>query len=136
MRIRRCCTLLLEPREALRLQADAVRLTQVFANLLNNAAKYTPRGGLLRLVASRHGGDARVCVSDNGVGIPAPMLGEIFELFTQVDGGGSRAQGGLGIGLTLVRSIVAMHGGRVDARSEGPGRGSEFIVTLPLSGDN
>ncbi len=122
--------------EALRLQADAVRLTQVFANLLNNAAKYTPRGGLLRLVASRHGGDARVCVSDNGVGIPAPMLGEIFELFTQVDGGGSRAQGGLGIGLTLVRSIVAMHGGRVDARSEGPGRGSEFIVTLPLSRDN
>lgn len=113
-------------------QADAVRLTQVFANLLNNAAKYTPRGGTITVQARREGNHAVVVVRDNGIGIPAAMLERIFDLFTQVGESGHRAQGGLGIGLTLVRRIIDMHGGSVAARSDGPGCGSEFIVTLPL----
>src|SRR5690606_8231068 len=115
------------------LQADAVRMTQVFSNLLNNAARYTPPRGSIELVARREGEEAVVVVRDDGLGIPPAMLGRIFDLFTQVDGSGGRAQGGLGIGLTLVRSIVGLHGGRVEARSPGPGGGSEFIVALPLN---
>jgi signal transduction histidine kinase/CheY-like chemotaxis protein len=112
---------------------DAVRLTQVFANLLTNAAKYTDRGGKIRLTAARDGSRAVVSVRDTGIGIPLSELASVFDMFTQLDGTHRRAQGGLGIGLTLVRSLVTMHGGRVEARSEGAGKGSEFVVELPLS---
>jgi PAS domain S-box-containing protein len=115
------------------LEADLTRLAQVFLNLLNNSAKYTPRGGRIWLSSSREGQSAVVRVRDSGIGIPRQMLGRIFEMFTQVDHTLDRAQGGLGIGLTLVRRLVEMHGGTVDARSEGPGTGSEFVVRLPLS---
>jgi len=121
------------PAEPLRLHADAVRLTQVLANLLNNAAKYTPAGGRIWLSARREGAQAVVSVRDNGMGIHADMLDQVFELFAQADQGTHRAQGGLGIGLTLVRSLVHLHGGTVQACSDGPGRGSEFLVRLPLS---
>jgi PAS domain S-box-containing protein len=111
--------------------ADHTRLAQVFANLLNNAAKYTERGGRITFAAARHGGEVVVSVKDNGVGIPPAMLSRVFDLFTQVDRTLEKAQGGLGIGLSLVRRLVEMHGGSVEARSEGDGRGSEFIVRLP-----
>jgi signal transduction histidine kinase/CheY-like chemotaxis protein len=110
---------------------DQVRLTQVFANLLTNAAKYTDAGGRIEVIAKRHNGHAVVTVRDNGIGIPASHLSSVFDMFTQVDRSNRRAQGGLGIGLTLVRSLVELHGGRVEARSEGAGKGSEFIVELP-----
>ncbi len=110
---------------------DPVRLAQVFLNLLNNAAKYTERGGRIVLTVERQGSDAVVSVKDTGVGIPPAMLSRIFELFMQVDRTLDKAQGGLGIGLTLVRRLVEMHGGSVEARSAGYGRGSEFIVRLP-----
>ncbi len=108
------------------------RLTQVFANLLTNAAKYTNAGGQIHLTVARQRDQARVSVRDNGIGIPVEHLTSVFDMFMQVDRSSRRAQGGLGIGLTLVRSLVAMHGGRVEARSEGPGTGSEFIVHLPV----
>ena len=120
------------PVEPLCVAGDQVRLTQVFANLLNNASKYTDTGRHIWVSASSADGWATVSVRDNGIGIPPSRLGTIFDMFTQVDRSDRRAQGGLGIGLTLVRSLVAMHGGRVDARSEGPNMGSEFIVRLPL----
>jgi signal transduction histidine kinase len=110
---------------------DPVRLTQVFANLLTNAAKYTNAGGRIHLSLRADGHHAVVSVRDNGIGIPQPHLGAVFDMFMQVDRSNRRAQGGLGIGLTLVRSLVEMHGGRVDAHSEGPGKGSEFVVRLP-----
>ena len=113
---------------------DAVRLTQVFANLLTNAAKYTERRRAhpASRVRQRRRPRAIVSVRDNGIGIAAGQLASVFDMFTQVDRSNRRAQGGLGIGLTLVRSLVAMHGGRVEARSDGPGKGSEFVVELPL----
>jgi signal transduction histidine kinase/CheY-like chemotaxis protein len=111
---------------------DPVRLTQVFANLLNNAAKYTNHGGLITIASRRENGEALVSVKDNGIGIAAPVLSQVFDMFMQVDRSTRRSQGGLGIGLTLVKSLVAMHGGSVEAKSEGPGLGSEFIVRLPL----
>lgn len=120
------------PAEPVMLQADPVRLAQVLANLLNNAAKYTDPGGQIWLTVKRAGNEVAVSVRDTGVGIPADMLPQVFDLFTQVDRAADRAQGGLGIGLTLVRSLVEMHGGSVSARSDGPGQGSEFIVHLPL----
>ncbi len=120
------------PAEPIRLQADATRLEQVFANLLNNAAKYTERGGRISLAAERSGSEAVVQVRDNGFGIPADLLPHVFELFTQADRTLDRAEGGLGIGLTLVRSLVEMHGGEVHAFSEGSGKGSEFVVHLPV----
>jgi signal transduction histidine kinase/ActR/RegA family two-component response regulator len=120
------------PAEPLCVAGDQVRLTQVFANLLNNASKYTDTGGHIWINASRADGWATVSIRDDGIGIPASRLGTIFDMFTQVDRSDRRAQGGLGIGLTLVQSLVAMHGGRVDARSEGQNMGSEFIVRLPL----
>jgi signal transduction histidine kinase len=120
------------PAEPLILHADPVRLAQVLANLLNNAAKYTPEGGQIWLTAGSTGSDAVVSVRDSGTGIPAEMLPKVFDLFMQVDQTYSRAQGGLGIGLTLVSSLVSLHGGTVEARSEGLGRGSEFVVRLPL----
>lgn len=120
------------PHESLTLDADPVRIAQVIANLLNNAAKYTDQGGQIWLTARRDGSEAIVSVRDNGMGIPGSMLFQIFNLFTQAERTYSRAQGGLGIGLTLVRTFTEMHGGSVEARSEGPGKGSEFVVRLPI----
>jgi signal transduction histidine kinase/ActR/RegA family two-component response regulator len=119
------------PTEPLRLEADQARVVQVLVNLLNNAAKYTDRGGQVRLTGGREGGEVVVWVRDNGVGIEPEMLGKVFDLFTQVGRSVHRAQGGLGIGLTLVRQLVELHGGRVMAQSEGAGKGSEFAVYLP-----
>jgi CheY-like chemotaxis protein len=110
---------------------DPVRLAQVFANLLNNAAKYTDGGGTIEFSGRREGAEAVVRVRDNGIGIPAQLLPHIFEMFTQGTTAG-RAQAGLGIGLTLVRTLVEMHGGSVEAASAGAGAGSEFVVRLPL----
>jgi PAS domain S-box-containing protein len=121
------------PPEPVHLDADPVRLAQVFANLLNNACKYTPPGGHITVRADREGSDIVVCVQDDGVGIPLTALPRIFDMFSQVDGSLERAQGGLGIGLTLVRQLVEMHGGRVSASSSGPGLGSTFEVRLPAS---
>jgi len=119
------------PPEPLMLDADPVRLAQVFTNLLNNAAKYTEQGGDIGLIVERRDGEAIVTVRDSGVGIPAEMLPRVFDLFTQVDRTLGRAQGGLGIGLALVKSLIELHGGSVSAQSEGLGRGSAFIVRLP-----
>lgn len=120
------------PDEPVLLDADLTRLAQVFMNLLNNAAKFSERGGRIALSAARDGGEVVVRVVDNGVGIPAEHLGGIFEMFSQVNSSLERSQGGLGIGLTLVRRLVELHGGRVEARSGGIGTGSEFIVRLPV----
>jgi CheY-like chemotaxis protein len=111
---------------------DAVRLTQVFVNLLTNAAKYTNAGGRIRVTATRTNGHAHVSVLDNGIGIPSTHLKSVFDMFMQVDRSSRRAQGGLGIGLTLVRTLVEMHGGRVEAHSAGAGAGSEFLIELPV----
>jgi signal transduction histidine kinase len=116
----------------LRVHADATRLAQVVANLLSNAAKYTDRGGQIWLTAQRQDEEAVLRVQDTGRGIPPAMLAKVFDLFTQVDGSPGRAEGGLGIGLTLVKSLVEMHGGAVEALSDGPGQGSEFVVRLPV----
>jgi CheY-like chemotaxis protein len=113
------------------LEADPVRLAQVFANLLNNACKYTPSGGQISVRAELVGRRVIVRVQDTGYGIPEHMLGRIFELFAQADQPHERAQGGLGIGLTLVKRLVEMHKGTIEARSGGKGRGSEFVVDLP-----
>ena len=120
------------PSDRIGLDADVNRLAQVFSNLLNNAAKYTEPGGRVTLTVQRHGAEAVVKVRDTGIGIPPEMLPKVFDIFTQVDRTIEAAQGGLGIGLSLVRGLVEMHGGTVEARSEGPGRGSEFTVRLPV----
>ena len=120
------------PDEPVMLDADPVRLAQVFANLLNNAAKYTPTGGEIAVRVTVEEGVAVVCVKDNGEGIPGTMLQRVFNMFTQLNPG-NRVHGGLGIGLTLAKTLVQMHGGTIDAASEGPGRGCEFTVRLPLS---
>ncbi len=114
---------------------DPVRLSQVIANLLNNAAKYTDAGGRIELKAFCDGDSAVVTVRDDGIGIPEQMLPKIFDMFMQVDRH-QRGQGGLGVGLTLVRTLVEMHGGTVVARSEGLGRGAEFTIRLPLADVN
>jgi CheY-like chemotaxis protein len=111
---------------------DPVRLAQVFTNLLHNAAKYTDRGGHIELRAEQRDDTIVVIVRDDGIGIPPEMLPRIFEVFVQVDQGPDRARGGLGLGLTLVRNLVEMHGGGVQARSDGVGRGSEFELALPV----
>ncbi|MDP9120343.1 MAG: ATP-binding protein [Acidobacteriota bacterium] len=113
-------------------EADPVRLEQVVCNLLQNAVKYTPRGGSLEIGVGSEGGRAIVRVRDTGVGIPPEMLTRIFEPFTQVESSRQRSEGGLGLGLPLVRSLVQLHGGDVEAKSDGPGTGSEFIIRLPL----
>jgi PAS domain S-box-containing protein len=115
------------------LNADPQRLAQVFANLLNNASKYTEPGGRIDVTLRREDGEAMVSVRDSGIGMSADQLAQVFDLFVQVDASLERTRGGLGIGLTLVRQLVEMHGGRVLARSEGLGRGSEFIAYLPLA---
>ncbi|MEZ4408092.1 MAG: response regulator [Polyangiales bacterium] len=119
--------------EPLPVFGDPTRVEQVVMNLLHNAAKYTPPGGRIRVTTAREGHEAVLRVRDNGVGIPPEALSQIFDLFTQVETSLARTQGGLGIGLTLVRSLVAMHGGSIEAHSEGPDKGSEFDVRLPLS---
>jgi signal transduction histidine kinase/ActR/RegA family two-component response regulator len=120
------------PSDPLIFDADPVRLTQVFANLLNNATKYTKPGGKIWLTVHREGGEAVATVRDTGIGISAEMLPRVFEIFTQVDPAHRGMQAGLGIGLTLVRSLVQMHGGTVTAFSQGLDQGSEFVVRLPL----
>ena len=115
------------------LNVDVVRMVQVFANLLNNAAKYTPNGGEIRLAAVKEGDNVVVRVRDNGVGIPPAMLSRVFDLFMQIDHSLRRSQGGLGIGLSLVRRLVEMHDGTVEAHSQGPGKGSEFVISLPVA---
>ena len=120
------------PSESLPIDADPVRLAQVVGNLLTNAAKYTDPHGRIGLTAEREGDLAVLRVRDTGIGIAPQMLPRIFELFVQVDHASTKAQGGLGIGLTLVKNLVEMHNGTVEARSEGLGKGSEFVVKLPL----
>src|SRR5687767_11491437 len=113
------------------LSADFARLSQVVSNLLNNASKYTGEGGRIELTASAEAGEARIVVRDNGVGIEAQLLHKVFDLFVQGERALDRGQGGLGIGLTLVKRLVELHNGRVEAASDGPGRGAIFTVTLP-----
>jgi PAS domain S-box-containing protein len=120
------------PPEPLSVDADRTRLAQVFANLLNNAAKYTERGGRIRVAVERQGGDVVAAVEDNGVGIPAHMLTRVFDMFTQVDRSLEKSQGGLGIGLNIVKRLVEMHGGDIVAESDGHGAGSRFVVRLPV----
>src|SRR5262249_19799568 len=120
------------PAEAVRVDADIVRIAQALSNLLNNAAKFTPEGGTIEVKLARVGDEAVIRVCDNGVGISAEMLPRVFDLFTQVDRSLDRSQGGLGIGLTLVRRLVQLHGGSVQAYSEGANRGSEFVIRLPV----
>jgi PAS domain S-box-containing protein len=120
------------PAEPLVLRADPARLAQVFGNLLNNAYKYTPPHGTIRLTAQRSGEHVVVSISDSGIGIAPEKLDAIFDMFTQLGPSLLPAHGGLGIGLTLVRQLVTMHGGSVEARSAGPGQGSEFVVRLPV----
>jgi PAS domain S-box-containing protein len=120
------------PAEPVQLEADPVRLAQVFSNLLTNAAKYTERGGRIELSAREGAGQVEVTVKDSGIGIAPEMLGRLFQMFSQAAPALQRAQGGLGIGLSLVKGLVELHGGRVEARSEGAMCGSEFVVHLPL----
>ena len=118
--------------EAIEVDADPVRLAQVFANLLNNSAKYTPAGGRIVVTVRMQDAMASICVKDNGEGIPTEMIDKVFNMFTQVDAG-ARAQGGLGIGLTLARTLVHLHGGSIEAKSGGRGQGCEFLIRLPVA---
>src|SRR5262249_46509826 len=120
------------PDEPVYLNADRARLAQLFGNLLNNSCKYTRPGGTVSLSAKRDGDEVVVTVKDNGAGIPQDKLDSIFDMFMQVDRTSDRSQGGLGIGLTLVKRLTEMHGGSIEARSAGEGQGSEFIVRLPV----
>jgi PAS domain S-box-containing protein len=123
------------PAEPLRLEADPTRLAQALGNLLNNSARYTPEGGHVWITAAREGEEVVVRVRDNGAGLPDELLPtRIFEPLTQAARTLARSEGGLGIGLTLVRTLVELHGGRVEAHSQGPGQGSEFVVRLPAAG--
>jgi signal transduction histidine kinase len=121
------------PPEPILLQGDSVRLSQVFANLLNNAAKYTDRGGQIWLSVKQEKNEVVVSVRDTGIGISTPMLPKVFDMFMQADRSTHRSQGGLGIGLTLVKRLVELHEGSISVRSDGPGKGSEFIVRLPVN---
>jgi two-component system CheB/CheR fusion protein len=121
------------PEQPTMLEADGIRLAQVVSNLLNNAAKYTPPGGRIRLEAARCGSEAMVSVQDNGTGIAPHVLPRVFDLFAQGDPSADQPSGGLGIGLMLVKQLVEMHGGTVTADSDGPGKGSRFVVRLPLA---
>ncbi|MBS0201261.1 MAG: response regulator [Planctomycetes bacterium] len=121
------------PTEPMIVDADPVRLNQVIGNLLANAAKYTVAGGRITLTGEREGNELILRIRDNGIGIGPDMLSRIFDLFVQVDQSSTRAQGGLGIGLTLVKTLVELHGGAVSAASEGLGQGSEFVVRLPMA---
>ena len=120
------------PDKPVELEGDEVRLTQIFTNLLNNAAKYTPNGGQIWLNVRQENAAAVVSIKDNGVGIPADKLPHLFEMFYQVDHSLERSSEGLGIGLTLAQRLVELHGGTIKAFSDGPGKGSEFVVRLPV----
>ncbi len=120
------------PDDPIFVNGDATRLAQVVSNLLNNSAKYTHHGGHIALTVRREGTTAMVSVKDDGVGIPPAMLDKVFQMFTQVDRTLEKTTGGMGIGLSLVHGLVAMHGGTIEAHSEGEGRGSEFIARLPI----
>jgi CheY-like chemotaxis protein len=120
------------PSQPMPMEADATRIAQVVSNLLNNAAKYTPEGGRIALKAQVQGNEAVLTVTDSGIGIAADALGKVFEMFAQVSGSAGKPQGGLGIGLSLVQSLVALHGGSVSASSPGIGQGCTFTVRLPL----
>jgi CheY-like chemotaxis protein len=120
------------PPEPIWLHADALRLEEVIVNLLNNAAKYTPEGGHIWLSIQQEGNQMVLRVRDSGIGIAPDSLPHIFELFTQAPRSLDRSQGGLGIGLAVVRKLVEMHGGTVEAQSAGLGKGSEFVVRLPV----
>lgn len=120
------------PTKSIWVDADPARLEQILVNLLNNAAKYTETGGLIRMTVQQEGDEAVIRVRDNGIGIAPELLPHIFELFTQIDGSLSRTYGGLGIGLALARNLVEMHEGRLQATSGGLGKGSEFTVKLPV----
>ncbi len=119
--------------EPIYLDADPIRLAQVFANLLNNSAKYTDRGGRIWLTAERRGDELVVSVRDTGIGIPPEALSAVFEMFTQLNPALGKSQGGLGIGLMLVKQLLAMHGGQVEALSAGVGKGAEFTVRMPVA---
>jgi two-component system CheB/CheR fusion protein len=120
------------PSEPIDVVADEVRLTQVLSNLLNNAAKYTEQGGKIWLRAEREGADLIISVKDTGIGIPTDQLNEVFEMFSQLQRSLEQTRQGLGVGLTLVKRLVEMHGGSIEVRSDGPGEGSEFILRLPI----
>jgi PAS domain S-box-containing protein len=122
----------MQPEHTVMVDADPTRLAQVFTNLLTNAAKYSERGNHIRLIVERQGSDVVVSVRDTGIGIDADHLPRIFDMFNQVNNSLEKAQGGLGIGLCLVKRLVEMHGGSVEAKSEGRGRGAEFVVRLPI----
>jgi CheY-like chemotaxis protein len=123
------------PETPVPMHGDPVRLTQVVANLLNNAAKYTERGGRIAIGVRREGERVLLTVRDNGIGVAAGELDKIFDLFAQMPSGRERAQGGLGIGLTLVKRLVELHGGKIEARSDGPKLGMEMVVQLPAGAD-
>jgi signal transduction histidine kinase len=110
-------------------------MAQVLSNLLNNAAKYMDQGGRIWVIAERQKGHVLIRVKDTGIGIPTEKLPRIFDMFTQVDRSLERSEGGLGIGLTLVQRLVEMHGGTVEAQSDGPGKGSEFLVRLAVAAE-
>ena len=131
MRASTSCTIEL-PNEPLELDVDALRIAQVLGNLLTNAAKYTPTGGRIQLTAERANERVRIRVIDNGIGLAAADLSRIFEMFTQVAPSPDRPNSGLGIGLALSKALVELHGGTLEAKSAGPGQGSEFIVRLAL----
>jgi CheY-like chemotaxis protein len=119
------------PDEPLFVDADKTRLTQAISNLLSNAVKYSDRGSRIWLTVQHEANEAVIRVRDTGIGIPAAMLPKVFDMFTQVDRSLEKAQGGLGIGLSIVKRLVEMHGGSIEAKSEGSGKGSEFIIRLP-----
>ena len=121
------------PDHPLPIRGDGARLTQIISNLLNNAAKFTDKGGRIALGVRQVGAQIVLRVADNGNGIPPHMLERVFDMFTQLEAPGDRVKDGLGIGLALVKRLVAMHDGEIEARSEGPGRGSEFVVRLPVA---
>jgi PAS domain S-box-containing protein/excisionase family DNA binding protein len=124
------------PDEPIAIEGDPVRLVQVFTNLMNNAAKYSENGGTIQVRVERHETEARVSIKDSGIGIPPGMMPRLFEMFAQIPSSLGRSQGGLGIGLHLVKNLVQMHGGTVEGRSEGVGHGSEFMVRLPVAASN
>ncbi len=123
------------PPSPVRVQGDAARLVQIVTNLLTNAARYTPEGGRIRMSINQEDGRAVLKVKDNGIGIPKEMLTRVFEMFTRFEGAKQRYAGGMGLGLAFVRRMVEIHGGSVEAFSEGEGLGSEFVVRLPLAQD-
>lgn len=123
------------PAAKITIHGDLTRLAQVFSNLLNNAARYTPNGGRIVLGVKTLDREVAVTVTDNGLGIPADMLSRVFDIFTQVDRSFEKAQGGLGIGLSIAKRLVEMHGGSIEAASDGPGKGSVFTVRLPATVD-